>query len=434
MNTSWKLNSSAVIALLVLSVLSSCMNRHDKHNQASDHAHHSETAYICPMKCEGEKTYDKPGQCPVCNMTLEPLENESLVQTISPNKQVLSRQATVNLQAGGNGKTLKAQGVIDIDQSRNQSVAARFDGRIEKLYVKFSGQFVKQGDKIMDIYSPAFRTIQEEHLFIIKSGSGNSLIEKSREKLRLLGITEIQISELENTGEIDLTVSVFSPTGGYVFFKTQSQSESTPEKSTPAMNSMSMQQNSSSDNVLTSSASQIREGMYVNEGQALFSVNDLQQVWALVSISGEQLSQIHENQSLEIVSESNPAKVMNGKVLLTEQIFEEAGQRFARVRILLPNPDNSLKINSLVTTQFSISDKNKLQVPASAVYKTGLNAYVWVKTDSTKTGTGIFQLRKIIAGATKNGMTLIISGLSPDEEIATEAGLMTDSETFLNAN
>jgi hypothetical protein len=144
------------------------------------------------------------------------------------------------------------------------------------------------------------------------------------------------------------------------------------------------------------------------------------------------LNQIHENQPVEIVSENNPSKTLKGKVSLIEQAFEEANQRFARVRIVLPNAKNSLKINSLVTAQFALSDSKNLQVPSSAVYKTGLTAYVWVKTDTTRNGTGIFQLRKVIAGASSSGMTTIKSGLSPDEEIAKEAGMMTDSETFLN--
>ena len=105
-----------------------------------------------------------------------------------------------------------------------------------------------------------------------------------------------------------------------------------------------------------------------------------------------------------------------------------------RIRIVLPNARNLLKINSLVTAQFISSDIKNVQVPASAVYKTGLNAYVWVKTDTTRSGTGIFQLRKVLAGASHNGMTIIKSGFSSDEEIALHAGLMTDSETFLNIN
>jgi Cu(I)/Ag(I) efflux system membrane fusion protein len=77
----------------------------------------------------------------------------------------------------------------------------------------------------MNIYSPDLRTIQEEHLFILKSNNENSLIEKSREKLRLLGITDNQITQLEKNGTLALTIPVYSPANGYVFFSEQSQQQ-----------------------------------------------------------------------------------------------------------------------------------------------------------------------------------------------------------------
>jgi len=187
-------------------------------------------------------------------------------------------------------------------------------------------------------------------------------------------------------------------------------------------------------NIFSSTSSQIREGTYIKAGQTLFSVNDLQQVWVLVSLPAPQLSQINEKQSVEIISENNSSKILKGKISLIEQTFEENNQRFARVRIELPNADKSLKINSLINARFSLSNNKNLQVPASAVYRTGLNSYVWVKTGKTKNETGIFQLRKVVARESNNGMAFILNGLSPDEEIAKEAGFMTDSETFLNAD
>lgn len=429
MNMRKKLSSIAFWGLLSVSVISSCKNEgsekgHENHVQ-------DEGDYICPMRCEDDKTYPLPGNCPVCKMKLK-LAEEKLVQTASPNQQVLSRQATVKLQAGSDGRTIKAQGFIVPAQNHNLSVAARFGGRIEKLYVKFSNQYVKQGDKIMDIYSPDLRTFQEEHLFLLKSSTENNLIDQSKEKLRLFGITEGQITQLEENRAVALTVSVYSPVNGYVFFDARSDRENVIAKSASDMNTMSMQQNSSNESSYSASASQIREGMYVNEGQTLFNVNPLQEVWALVSVSNQNLNQIHENQSVEIFSESNPAIILKSKVALVEQTFEEASQRFTRVRIVLPNSNNLLKINSLVTAQFTLSNNENLQVPSTAVYKTGLNAYVWVKTDTTRSAIGIFQVRKVITGTSNKGMTVIENGLSPDEEIAKQAGLMTDSETFLN--
>lgn len=415
---------------LVITIFSSCKNKGgDDHNA---HTEQEGVTYTCPMHPEVQS--DQPGKCPICKMNLKPMVNDTLVQIIAPNKQVLSRQATLKLQSGSNEKSIKAQGFIGIDPNRNQSVSSRFGGRIEKLYVKFGLQYVKKGEKIIDLYSPELQTIQEEHLFLIKSKAENFLFEKSRERLRLLGITDNQISQLEKNGIVAFTVSIFSPSDGYFFFNEQSTNGIEPSESTLAMNGMEAKTTIKKGNILSSTSSQVREGSYVNEGQTLFSVNDLQQVWALVSLPNPQLSQINENQSVEIISENNSSKILNGKISLIEQTFEENNQRFARVRIVLPNADKSLKINSLINAHFALRDNNKLQVPASAVYRTGLNSYVWVKTGKTKNGTGIFQLRKVIASASNNGIASILYGLSPDEEIAKEAGFMTDSETFLNAN
>ena len=116
--------------MLCLLLLVSCSQKQSEH----DHSSHISTGekYICPMRCEGEKTYAEPGNCPVCNMKLE-LVADDLVQTSPPNQQVLSRQATTKLQQGNGDKTFTAPGYIVPAQNRNRSIAARFGGRLDKL-------------------------------------------------------------------------------------------------------------------------------------------------------------------------------------------------------------------------------------------------------------------------------------------------------------
>lgn len=334
-------------------------------------------------------------------LTEEPVDIE--VQSASPNQLVLSRQATVKLGSGNGNSEIKAQGYIITDPNRNHAVAARVSGRIEKLYSKFSGQKVKKGDKIMDLYSPELLTFQEEHLFLIRSNSDKTLIENSGKKLRLLGMHDGQIDQLEKKGTVAQTISIYSPEEGFVFFDVQS------------------------------GMAQIREGSYINTGQVLFNVNDLKEVWALVSVSERFLDQLTTGQSALIAAEDNPTKKVSGKVILIEPAFEDADQRFVRVRITLSNPGHSLKVNTLISAQLAMSGKSQLMVPSSAVYRTGRQAFVWVKADTTDLGTGIFELRKLIAGPVQNGYIPITGGLQGDEEIAKEAGLMSDSETFLNS-
>lgn len=434
MNTRWKLNSqiSIILFLLLVSVFSSCKNKHSE--QGHENHIQDEGDYICSMRCEGEKTYPQPGNCPICKMKLQLVEEE-LVQTVSPNKQVLSRQATIKLQTANEAQFIKAQGFIDYDRNRNQNVSARFGGRIEKLLVKYNLQFVNKGDKILELYSPELNTIQEQHLFLLKTETEKTLIEQSREKLKLLGITQQQISALESKGTFSQTISVFSPASGYILFNSETQTNAGAEAAQQTkMNNMDMTTTASTAQTLGSAGVQIREGMYVNKGETLFSINDLQTVWAILSVPSEYHSSVQSNKQINIVSELFPEKILSGKILLTEQTFEEKQQRFIRVRIELPNPKAALKINSLVTAEFPLASKTGFQVPVSAVYRTGMNAFVWVKTGTTKNGTGIFELRKVTTGAVSNGTTTIVNGLALDEEIALHAGVLTDSETFLNGN
>lgn len=434
MNTRGKLNSqiSIILFLLLVSVFSSCNNKHSE--QGHENHVQDEGDYICSMRCEGEKTYPQPGNCPVCKMKLQLVEEE-LVQTVSPNKQVLSRQATVKLQTANQAQSIKAQGFIDYDRNRNQNVSARFGGRIEKLFVKYNLQFVNKGDKILELYSPELNTIQEQHLFLLKTETGKNLIEQSREKLKLLGITEQQISALENKGTFTQNIAVYSTASGYILFNSDEQtntgSEATQQTS---MSSMSMTANTSVAKTSGSAGAQIREGMYVNKGETLFSVNDLQTVWAIISVPSQYHSSVQPNKQINIVSELFSDKMLTGKILLTEKTFEEKQQRFVRVRVELYNPKAVLKLNSLVTAEFPLETKTGFQIPSSAVYRTGMNAFVWVKTGTTKNGTGIFVLRNVVTSAVSNGTTTIISGLAPEEEIALHAGALTDSETFLNGN
>ena len=264
-------------------------------------------------------------------------------------------------------------------------------------------------------------------------------MEQSKQKLKLLGITENQILQLEKNKTFTQTIAVYSPSNGYVLFNSETKSNAGDDLTQKtALNNMSMTGENNSGKTFGSTNFQVREGMYINKGETLFSVNDLQNVWAIVSISSEFYSAITENSNVKIISELFPEKRLTGKIGLIEQTFEENKQRFIRIRITLPNVKGELKINSLVTAEIPLTainaDSYQGQIPASAIYRTGLNSFVWVKTGMTQSGTGVFQLRKVITGSVTNGMTTVISGLSANEEVAEHAGYLIDSETFFNDN
>jgi Cu(I)/Ag(I) efflux system membrane fusion protein len=412
-----------LIGIFGILVFSACNNT-EKHEQ------HEAVIYTCPMHPEVESFVQ--GFCPKCKMKLELKTDEVSEQVISPNKQVLSRQSTIKLQTQTEEQNLKAQGFIDVDRTRNKSISARFGGRIEKLFVKYDLQFVKKNAKILELYSPELNTIQEEHIFLLKSKTETTLIEQSRQKLKLLGMTDNQISLLEKNGTFTKTISIYSPSDGYVIFNSETNSSLGKEElQNTSMNSMTMSEKSSTG---SSTNSKISEGAYINKGETLFSVNDLHNVWAIVSVSSELHAEIQNNSQVKIISELFPTKPLIGKVALTEQTFEDINQRFIRIRIDLPNTEGALKINSLVTAEIPLVSTGSFQIPVSSVYRTGLSSFVWVKSGTTSNGTGIFKLRKVTTGLATNGMIMVVNGLQTNEEIAEHAGYLTDSETFLNEN
>lgn len=423
MNTNKKLNSAFGLMLsVVFTLLTSCNNSPD---------HPEGVTYTCPM--HPEVISDVPGECPICHMNLELKVSEATHQLVSPNKQVLSRQSTVKLSEQNEDQNVIAYGYIDVDRNRNKTVSARFGGRIEKLYVKYNLQKVKKGQRIMEIYSPELNTVQEEHLFLFKSGTNKTLLDQSRKRLKLLGISEDQISQLENKGTFTQTITVYSPANGYIIFNNESagmKTGNTDKKSSMDMNTSSSAERSFAPN----RTDHIREGAYINKGESIFSINDLQKVWAIISIPSEMHTQIKKNAEIEISSELFREKKLSGKVNSIEQTFEESQQRFTRIRVEISNAQGELKLNSLVTAEIPSGLDVGFQIPVSAVYRTGLKSFVWVKIGSTENGTGIFKLRTVAMASANNGLATIISGLSGDEEIAEHAGLLADSETFLNEN
>jgi Cu(I)/Ag(I) efflux system membrane fusion protein len=420
------------MSVLLAILFSACNKAEENRQHIKEHEQHP-TVYTCPL--HPEVLSPDQGICQKCKMKLELKVDDASYQIAAPNKQVLSRQSTLKISSPNGPQMIKRQGYIDIDRTRNQSVSIRFGGRIEKLFVKYELQYVKKGDKILELYSPELNTFQEEHLFLLHSGKEKSLLEQSRQKLKLLGITDNQISALEKKGTLTKTISIYSPSDGYVLFNSELKNYSETSNQAP-MNSMNGKSNVSKK--FNSSNSQIREGIYVNKGETLFNVNDLQNVWAIVSISSEFQASLQSNHQVKITSELFPDKPLSGKIALIEQTFEDDKQRFVRVRINLPNPKGELKLNSLVTAEFPQTanrpENFRSQIPVSAVYRTGLNSFVWVKIGTTKDGAGIFRLRKVTTGIVTNGNTTIISGLSANEEVAEHTGFLTDNETFLNEN
>ena len=352
--------------------------------------------------------------------------NQAILQISRPSNQVvLSSQKTVKLSRNPSKQTVKASGYIAFDERRNNIVAVRTSARIERLYVKYNYQYVKKGERIAELYSPELNTFQEEYVFLLQSGE-DSLAAKAKLKLKLLGLSESQIQRVEKSSTVANTITITTPIDGFIRFSSgpASQAEMKPSSKMSGMNVASA---SNAESQITSS-DQIREGAYITKGQTLFVVNDARQVWAILSVNILSQPELKIGVPVTLYSEVQGDSI-NAKIDLVEPVYQDK-QRFAQARIYLDNPERKLKINSLIRSKFLVQ-AYALTIPLSAVYDLGSHKIVWVKTDTTSTGIGLFEARAVMTGMTSNNLIEIISGLKGDEEIALDAGYMLDSESIL---
>lgn len=419
------------LIILVHSLLLGCTSGSDQ----QDHSAHNkqgkkEVVYTCPMDPQIQQS--EPGSCPICKMDLELKVDDLTYQIQAPNKVVLSRQSVVKLTSGKENGQVDVKGQIEVDRTRSKVVSARFGGRIEKIYVKYDFQRIAKGDKILEIYSPELNTAQEEHLLLYNQAQNDGILNQSRNKLKFLGLTDQQINRLEKDKKVFSTITIYSPHSGFVIFSDEITSKAVIGDSKPSMGSMGMNSPTKKESNYGSGKDQLREGSYVNKGETYFAINDLTTVWAILSVPSTNSSQLKVQQTLSINSDLISNRRFEGRIQTIERVFETNDQRFLRVRIPLKNEKNQLKINSLISAKIPLNSSQQFTVPKSAVIRTGLNSYVWVRKGKTKQGSGIFELRSVILGGISGKYAVISSGLKPNEEIALAAGLLTDSETFLS--
>ena len=352
--------------------------------------------------------------------------NEAIRMISRPaNQVVLSSQKTIKLSQNLSKQTITASGYIAFDERRSNKVAIRTTGRIEKLYIKYNYQFVKKGERIAELYSPELNTYQEEYLFLLKSGE-DSLAAKAKQKLKLLGLLESQIQQIEKSNSVTHAITITSPIEGFIRFSLE-RGSSEEMKTPPSTGMGAMSEASSSSSV--ASTGQIREGMYVNKGQTLFVVNDFRKVWALLSVNISSQVQLKKGVPVTMYSEVQTDSI-NANIDLVEPVYEDK-QRFVRARIYLDNPERIFKINSFIKGKISIQ-VNTLTVPLSSVYDLGSRKIVWVKREISSSGIGLFEPQVVTIGMTLDNWIEIITGLKGDEEIALDAGYMLDSESILN--
>lgn len=441
MKKNWKFGKILGLLALLLLFFAACKNGATDHSQHGGNA----VAYQCPMKCEGEKTYPQPGSCPVCNMDLKPVEmpaghdhrshaasdSTDLDFLLKPTYEyVLTSIKTIRPERKTLAADLETPGYIAYDARRVQAIAARFGGRIERLYVKYPFQPVRKGQRILDIYSPEIATAQQDLIFLLENDAANMvLIENARRRLALLGLTGEQISEVEKSRKPALALPIFSPFDGLVFEREMPSPEIFGSGTDGKMNDEMPSGGSSAIPTANATAAEglsLREGMYVQKGQRLFSVQSLATVWAMLEFYPSDVPAVKVGQAVSVRVEPFE-KPFFGKINYIEPQFGAGGKNF-RARVYLENSSGNLKPGALLKATVRAGSRNGVWIPKAAALDLGRQRVVFLKKD------GVFQSKKIETGGVSGAWLEVRSGISEDDEIAADAQFLMDSESFVKSN
>ncbi len=398
------ISSVIILGTLVLFVYSNYFSS-EKTNDTATQSQEKEV-YTCPM--HPSVISDRPGACPVCGMALvkkskmqdasgEEIKNLQQV-SLSASQRVIANVSTSPVTRQDINKEISAVGVVDFAEPLQTTVTARFRGRIEKLYANFTGETVKEGQPLFDLYSPDLVSAQREFIIALNSlgdslfsGANQSLmLNASRDRLRIhFGMTENQIATIEETRQTQSTMTFFSPISGTVLSKG------------------------------------IQEGQYVDEGMSLYKLADLSKVWIYLDVYEKDIRFILMNHPVKITTEAYPNETFKGKVTFIDPVINNE-TRTVRVRTEFANPSGKLKPQMYVKAQIHVPSSSALTVPATAVLFTGKRNIIWIEIQENT-----FEPREVELGISSGAFIEILSGLEEGEHVVTTGGYLLESESQL---
>ena len=347
---------------------------------------------------------DKPGKDQM-GMDLVPVYEDQIQEgaiSIDPVTVQNMGLRTARAEEKELNRTIRTVGHIEYNEKAVYTVNTKIPGWIEKLYVEKTGDLVKKGEPLLEIYAPELVSTQQEYLIAWKNyqqlkdspypearKGAEELLQSTKQRLLYWDISDVQIDKLEKSGEIKKTLILYSPANGVV-----------TEKNVTA-------------------------GAFVEMGTNLYQIADLSTVWVLAHIYEYELPYIKLGQSAHIQLSYFPGEMFHGNVSYIYPYLNET-TRDVKVRIELPNPDYKLKpeMYANVTIASELAGK-RVVIPEEAVIHSGKREIVFVDA-----GGGKYSPREVITGATGEGNVIEIKqGLMPDEMVVVSAQFMLDSES-----
>lgn len=349
--------------------------------------------YTCPMHPSVHAAH--PGKCPICGMTLHPVQAEERgAVTLDAAQRANAGVTTAPVVLAPLTLTTRALGQVTVDETRLVDVSLRVQGYIHDLKVNATGQAVKKGQVLFTLYSPELFAAEQELLLAQRAqtaGVGQELVRAARTKLRLWGLTDAQIAQVLKRGAPIENVPFLSPATGVVLEKA------------------------------------VVEGAAVAAGQRLYRIAPLDPVWIEAQVYERDLASVRLGQPAEVTLASLPGRTFQGKVTFVSPTLE-AKTRTAAVRVELENPGLVLKPEMFAQVLLRRDAGKALQIPSSAVLYTGPRRLVFVDE-----GNGRLVPREVELGARAGDRDQVLSGLREGEQVVTRGNFLVAAESRLSA-
>ena len=293
-----------------------------------------------------------------------------------------------SIQNGRIGEQVVLTGTVNFDEMNASNISARINGRIEKLYFKNLGDQIKKGDPVFEIYSEELNNAKQEYLLLLEKQRAfanetlinfQQLIQASKNKLLLWGMTELQIQELAKNKKASPYTIFYSPASGYI------------------------------------SQLSYKEGDYLMEGASLLKVSNLDQVWVEAQVYTSQLSEIDKNSiALARFPEIADLELSGHISFVNPEINPDT--RINLIRVSIPNQNHLLKPGMAAYVVLKSRPRKGLSLPSNAVIREEKGAMVWIETSKhhfqpMMVETGLETDDQIeIKNGLKDGMQVVVSG------------------------
>ena len=381
------------------------------------HTHAAGEQYTCPM--HPQVLNDGPGICPICFMDLVPVKSAGTEEAsekklskwaiaLSKRGRVIADVRTTTVSSRAINAVIEASAGVDYNEATHRMVTARYAGRIERLHVDETGQAVRKGQPLMEVYSPELVAAQQEYLIARETpqidlptldassrddgrrSATERLQQASRRRLELLGMTAAQIAALERRGTIAYTTTVFAPASGIVLRRG------------------------------------VTEGAYVNVGTLVVELVDLSSVYVIANVTEADAWRVRAGQAMTVTGPALGGETLHGTV---DYIYPavDAASRTVRVRGVFSNPGMRLKPGMYVTARILSPQGEALAVPAGAVIRTGKRDLVYVQVAKNT-----YEPREVTLGARHGDYYELAGGnVNKGDRIVAEGGYLIDSESRL---